>query len=291
MTQSANSAAKTSPDRAKRRRPWLLILIFRVLLLGVGGGLAMILGIILANFYPNPSPEPPLMLKLLERLDKKTTTLPSPSPRLLSDPAQSPSQLTAIQKQQVQAQLTQLQEQIKVLSKSVGNLEAQLGISRPEQALEVRLQAIAAQFQGLSAPDSTTLLVGNSNANQSISFSKSPSQTDKLKVTLPSDILFEQSNNMLRPEAGVILDKIVTDLRNYPATTIRIAGHTDPTQAIDENRELTFRRAKTVEQYLARTLGDQYRWLVIGYGGTRPLMANDTPVNQQRNRRIEIAVN
>ncbi|NEQ62983.1 MAG: OmpA family protein, partial [Moorea sp. SIO4A1] len=35
-------------------------------------------------------------------------------------------------------------------------------------------------------------------------------------------------------------------------------------------------------------LDDPYRWLIIGYGETRPLVANDTEVNQQRNRRVEI---
>jgi outer membrane protein OmpA-like peptidoglycan-associated protein len=112
-----------------------------------------------------------------------------------------------------------------------------------------------------------------------------------LKVTLPSDVLFEQSNSVLRQEAGLILDKIVADLRNYPASTIRIGAHTDTQGEAEDNRELSFRRAKSVEQYLARTLGKQYRWLVVGYGETRPLVANDTNANEQRNRRVEIAVN
>ncbi|MBD0346449.1 MAG: OmpA family protein, partial [Coleofasciculus sp. Co-bin14] len=99
--------------------------------------------------------------------------------------------------------------------------------------------------------------------------------------------------SILRQEANLILDKVAADLRNYPASKIRIAAYTDATHDADANRELSFRRAKTVEQYLARTLGNQHRWLVIGYGETHPLTAHDTDTtaNQQRNRRIEIAVN
>ncbi len=59
---------------------------------------------------------------------------------------------------------------------------------------------------------------------------------------------------------------------------------------MEDNRELSFRRAKALEQYFGRALGEQYRWLVVGYGETRPLVANDTEANLQRNRRIEIAV-
>jgi outer membrane protein OmpA-like peptidoglycan-associated protein len=115
-------------------------------------------------------------------------------------------------------------------------------------------------------------------------------QSGKLKVTLPSDLLFEENNSILRSEASLILDKIVADLRSYPASTILIAAHTDATAATEDNRELSFRRAKAVEQYLAKTLGNQYRWLTVGYGETRPLVPNDTPADKQRNRRVEIAV-
>jgi outer membrane protein OmpA-like peptidoglycan-associated protein len=116
-------------------------------------------------------------------------------------------------------------------------------------------------------------------------------QSDKLKVTLPSDLLFEESNSILRSEAGLILDKIVADLRKYPSSTIRIGAHTDSNGEAEDNRELSFRRAKAVEQYFANALDGEYRWLVVGYGATYPLVTDDTAPNQQRNRRVEIAIN
>jgi outer membrane protein OmpA-like peptidoglycan-associated protein len=99
-----------------------------------------------------------------------------------------------------------------------------------------------------------------------------------------------ENNSILRPEAGLILDKIVADLRDYPSSTIRIAAHSDTDGEAEDNRELSYRRAKAVEQYIASALGEKYRWLVVGYGETLPLVANDTSANQQRNRRVEIAV-
>ncbi|HEY9902145.1 MAG TPA: OmpA family protein [Candidatus Sericytochromatia bacterium] len=291
VTQSANSEAKASRNKSNGRQPWLLVLIFRLLLLGVGGGLSLILGIIFANFYPNPNPERPLLLKVLERLDKKTPVLPAnASPIVVPESSNPPPQLAPPQKQQAQAELTKLQGQMKQLSDEVAALETQLGSSRPNEGLEARLQALGLQLEGVPSPNSNAKSVENSDVNQATTLSAAVIQADKLKVTLPSDLLFEESNSLLRSEAGLILDKIVTDLRNYPASTIRIAAHTDATQEAEANRELSFRRAKAVEQYFANALGKQYRWLTVGYGETRPLVPNDTVPNQQRNRRVEIAV-
>lgn len=290
MTQPTNSAAKPAPERSPRKAPGLLVLIFRLLLLGVGGGLALILGIVLAYFYPNPNPEKPLILRMLERFDSTAPVAsPNSSSKLVSDTTNSASGLTPVQRQQVSAKLARLQEQMKALSDGVATLETQLGISRANETIEARMQAVSLQLEGIT-PNTNTASVSNHSANQVVPVSQSLFQGDKLKVTLPSDALFEESNSILRPEAGLILDKIVADLRDYPASTIRIASHTDAILSTEDNRELSFRRAKTVEQYLARALGNGYRWLVVGYGETRPLVANDSNANRQRNRRVEIAV-
>ena len=290
MTQSTSSAAKTSPAKSIARPWWLLILIFRLLLLGVGGGLALILGIVLANFYPNPNPERPLILKVLEGLDKKLpSTLPQSSSKTVSTSTNSP-QLTPIQKQQAQAKLNQLQAQLKSMNEAVATLETQLGSNRPNEALEARMQAIALQLEGVLPSNQEVQAIANSSGNQLTPVSNSVSSAEQLKVTLPSDLLFEQSNSLLRSEANLILDKIITDLRGYSSSTIRITAHTDADSNAESDRELSFRRAKAVQQYLVSALGDQYRWIVVGYGGTRPLVANDTDANRQRNRRVEIAV-
>lgn len=292
MIQSARSADKTTSASLRSQRPWFLIFIFRVLLLGVGGGLALIAGIVLATFYPRTNPEKPLFLKMATPFEGRTPVVsPHTTPTSIPEPTGSSLQLTPVQRQQVQAQLTKLQGQLRALSEGVATLEAQLGNSRPNESLEARLQAIALQLEGIQPPPEEATSNGN-NPNATIMAAPSDSfgSTQTLKVTLPSDVLFEGNNSLLRPEAGLILDKIIADLRNYPSSTIRIASHTDSLGEPENNRELSFRRAKAVEQYFARALGDDYRWLVVGYGGIRPLVSNDTDANQQRNRRIEIAV-
>lgn len=291
MTQSNSSAAKTSPDQSPPRPWWLLVFIFRLLLLGVGGGLALIVGIVLAIFYPNPNPEKPLMLRVLEQFDNQPpSTSPTSSLGTVPMSSRSPLDLTPIERQQAQAKLNQLQAQLKSMNEAVETLETQFGTSRTNETIEARMQAIALQLQGVSAPTQDVQALSTSSGNQVIPVSNMLLSDDKLKVTLPNDFLFENSNSILRPEASLILDKIITDLRGYPSSSIRIAAHTDAKSDADTERQLSFRRAKVIQQYLANALGDQYRWIVVGYGGTRPLIANDTDANRQRNRRVEIAV-
>ena len=291
MTQSNSSAAKTSPAKLPPRRWWLLILIFRLLLLGVGGGLAMLLGIFLAIFYPHPNPQKPLILKVLEQLDNKPRSNPTnSSSRTIPTSTKEPLQLTPIERQQITAQLNQLQGQLNSMNEAVGTLETQLGTNRPNETIETRMQAIALQVQGVSPQNPEVQARLNSTTNQLTPVSNTLKAADRLLVTLPSDLLFEQSNSILRPESSLILDKIITDLRGYPSSTIRIATHMDANDHPDAEREVSFRRARAIQQYLASALGEQFRWIVVGYGGTRPLVANDTDANRQRNRRVEIAV-
>lgn len=294
VTRSTQSTAKTSPDRPRSRRPWLLIFVFRLLLLSVGGGLAFILGIAFAQSYPNPNPEKPLVVKLWERFVNKIDAVsPASNSTLEPQTHQSPAELTPVQRQQVAAQLNQMQAQVKGLNDSIATLEDQLGIGGSDEPLEERLQELELQLQGVAASSKKASLA-SSSTEPAVALPALFVQPEKLKVTLPSDSLFDPDNSLLRPDAGLILDKIIADLRDSSSSTILIAAHTDTKSAdaknADDDRELSFRRAKAVEQYLARALGDRYRWLVIGYGGTRPVVANDTSANQQRNRRIEIAV-
>lgn len=294
MAQSANSAPKASPAQSKRRSPWLLVLIFRLLLLAVGGGSALILGIVLAHFYPNPSPEKPILLRIIQRFDgfenERVITPVNSSSQPDLESSQELAQLTAVEKQQLQAELKQLQAQQESLQDGIAYLEAQLDIKRPNADLEERLQMISYQLQGGQSA-SANLSSNQTDAGQVANSTDFLAPDGQWKSTLPSDLLFEKDNSVLRQDAGSILNEIVADLRDLQGETILIAAHTDDTGQAEYNRQLSFSQAKAVKQYLARTLGDSYHWLAVGYGETRPLATNDSDTQKQRNRRIEIVVN
>jgi TolA-binding protein len=97
-----------------------------LLLLGVGGGLALIAGIVLANVYPNSNPEKPLIFKVLEGLDKKIpVSVPQSSAQTTSTSSSGFPQLTPVERQQAQAKLNQLQAQLNSMNEAVTTLRTQ----------------------------------------------------------------------------------------------------------------------------------------------------------------------
>ncbi len=80
-------------------------------------------------------------------------------------------------------------------------------------------------------------------------------------------------------------------LRANPGVRIRIDGHTDSDGSAAYNKGLSTRRAASVRDYFVKTGGlDPKRFDVMGFGESRPIVANDTPANKRRNRRVELTI-
>ncbi|MDX2214121.1 MAG: OmpA family protein [Oculatellaceae cyanobacterium bins.114] len=208
-----------------------LVLVFRLLLLGIGGGFAALLGVAIAHFRPALNPSEPLV----SRLFHQSAQIIHRANRSAPTPASAPPVATA-----------------------------------PSGA-------------GTATPaTSATPAVVTTNL-------------DTLTFTLPSDALFEADQTVLRPDTQSILDAVKQDIQRYPGAVIYIASHTDSdiasaSESPSQSRTRSLAQAQAIEQDLAETLGDRYHWVTIGYGSTRPLVPNDSPINQQRNRRIEIII-
>lgn len=308
MTQvsPANSSATRPP-----RRDWpLLVFLFRLLLLVVGGGFAGLLGMAIAHRYPDQNPEMPFVERALRRSSgwvnrakrlPKTWTQPqaipstSPVPATPSPEVASPiPSLAPVQKQQVQQTLTQLQTDLQALRDRTTALETQLGSDRRDQPLENRLAVLEQQLAGNPAPASPAVPTPANSVGESAPTSEvqvvPSTDSDPLTITLPSDGLFVRNQSVLQPSARALLDTVAADLRNYPKAAVVVAGHTDNSQPAKAAQDLSFQQAQVVQQYLANRLGNSYHWVVVGYGKTYPLVENVNEGDRQRNRRIEIAI-
>lgn len=111
-------------------------------------------------------------------------------------------------------------------------------------------------------------------------------------ITLSDGILFASGVAELRPEACPVLNKIIDAVRaNHFA--IRVEGHTDnvPIQSgrFPSNWDLSVARAVHVVKYFTEIgkIAPQ-RFSAVGYGASKPLYSNDSPVNREKNRRVEI---
>ncbi len=116
-----------------------------------------------------------------------------------------------------------------------------------------------------------------------------------IAINVADPVGFPVGKASIRPEFIDVLYKISNVINDMPEAEIRVEGHTDNTPintaAFPSNWELSSSRALNVVKFLANRAGiDPSRLSAVGYGEFRPLVANDSPSNRQKNRRIEIYV-
>lgn len=100
-------------------------------------------------------------------------------------------------------------------------------------------------------------------------------------------VQFEMGKNALKKESYPILDEIVNILREYPAYSLSISGHTDDIGPSDRNLQLSMDRAKACVDYLVFRGIDSDRLQATGYGETKPIATNNTAAGREKNRRVE----
>lgn len=111
-----------------------------------------------------------------------------------------------------------------------------------------------------------------------------------LTVSFKSDYLFATDSATLLPGAQPEIQRVADVLRQYPETTIQVAGHTDSQGNEAYNQQLSERRAQAVRNALVGSGIDPARITTIGYGESRPIAGNDTASGRQQNRRVEVRV-
>jgi len=97
-----------------------------------------------------------------------------------------------------------------------------------------------------------------------------------------SAVLLEESEPMLKQVAAVI--------KETPAASLTIEGHTDNIGSAAYNQTLSERRAESVRQaLLTRYQVPASRLSAKGFGLTRPVETNDTYEGRAHNRRVELS--
>lgn len=234
---------------------------------------------------------------------------PSSSPNSTITPETSPANTEAAQLRQ---DLQQVQKQFKDLGDRTASLEQKLGISATNGSLETRLEKLSQQLSQSPTPSPTPLNTPKtSSPSPAQTIASSPSSTTtatpppsnpispnspspitygialQKKITLPTDSLFEGTSSTLRPESILLLSQVANELRGIAGSTVQVTVHSNLGGEPSNDRRLSFQQAKTIREYLATQLGDRFRFVAIGYGSTRPLLA---PAERPENRRIEIIV-
>lgn len=117
-----------------------------------------------------------------------------------------------------------------------------------------------------------------------------------LVITFVSEVFFDSGKDLIKKDGKLTLDKVAVVLnKDVPNSAVAVEGHTD-TDPIKYSRwpsnwELSSARALAVLHYL---IGEcrvaPERLSANGYGEFHPVAPNDTPVDKQKNRRVEIVI-
>ena len=100
---------------------------------------------------------------------------------------------------------------------------------------------------------------------------------------------FRFNSHELSPEAKNILKKLAMKIRNHPNEKIYVEGHADSEGSEEYNLELSQKRAEAALEYLINEEKiSKDRFVVRGFGESKPIAFNETEAGRELNRRVEI---
>ena len=110
-----------------------------------------------------------------------------------------------------------------------------------------------------------------------------------MKIVI-NNIFFDFDKATLKTASYPELERIRDFLKSNDIGKIEIGGHTDSVGDDNYNLSLSQRRADAVYSYFRDNGIDTERMESKGYGETEPTVANDTPENRAKNRRVEFKI-
>ena len=148
----------------------------------------------------------------------------------------------------------------------------------------------------------TKIIDGDDDDNDGVSNSQDKCPETKPNVKVDKDgcevvvakadleILFETDKSIVRDQFNLKLTKYVDFLKANPNTSIILEAHTDSIASEKYNLALSQRRASSTKQALVNMGIDASRIKAIGYGESKPRVANDTAENRALNRRVTATI-
>jgi chemotaxis protein MotB len=119
-------------------------------------------------------------------------------------------------------------------------------------------------------------------------------RSGRMVLVLPADVLFEPGKAKVGLAGRKVLGEVGRVLGSLAGRRFQVSGHTDAdpirVSGFASNWELSSARALEVVSLLIQAGMQPTRLSAAGYAEFDPVVANDSPINKARNRRIEIAL-
>jgi outer membrane protein OmpA-like peptidoglycan-associated protein len=204
-----------------------------------------------------------------------------------------------------EAQAAQAQAREREAQARVGEAAARAGaetarqeaLAAEQRAQEARARADAETQRARQAERERELIKSQSDQEKAALRAELTAQLNRVLATTQSarglivsmpDVLFDTGKHTLRPQARENLAKVSGILLAHPGLTLEVEGHTDDIGTDSYNQHLSEQRADTVRNFLRQHGLPEVT--ARGFGESRPLVANDSSTNRQRNRRVEVIV-
>ncbi len=115
-----------------------------------------------------------------------------------------------------------------------------------------------------------------------------------IHISFEEGLVFNFGQANINLNGLALLEKMAAYIQQK-SYAVRVEGHTDNvpihTRQFPSNWELSIARAVGVVKYFIDTYKiDPQRLSAVGYGDSRPLLANSSPANRAKNRRVEIVL-
>ncbi|MDD5223557.1 MAG: OmpA family protein [bacterium] len=126
--------------------------------------------------------------------------------------------------------------------------------------------------------------------------SVSPAGTKRLawisgnKIELAEPIKFLLNEAVILPESLPVVNDVLKVMQENPGIKIRVEGHTDDEGPARYNQELSEYRSIWIKIFLMARGITADRVQVFGFGKSRPVASNTTPVGREKNRRVELRI-
>ena len=119
-----------------------------------------------------------------------------------------------------------------------------------------------------------------------------------IKVSVNGELLFPSGGWQMPSGAAQTIAKMAPILAPFQQTTIIVTGYTDNVpigpelrqQGVDNNQQLSLKRAQTVANYLVSQGVNPNLVSARGLGDADPVAPNDTPQGRAQNRRVELTL-
>jgi outer membrane protein OmpA-like peptidoglycan-associated protein len=111
------------------------------------------------------------------------------------------------------------------------------------------------------------------------------------RILISERIYFDFDQDTIRPVSLPLLDQVAEVMREIPAgRRVRVEGYSDDQGNARYNVDLSYRRARSVVEYLVTKGVPRERLEYAGYGARNPVAPNDTADGRALNRRVEFTI-